>query len=233
MRIHYFQHVPYEGLACIEDWINQKSYPLSVTRFQEGEEPPAMSTYDWLFVMGGPMGVYEQEKYPWLKGEIDHIRQAIEAGKTVIGICLGSQLIASALGQAVFPNKEPEIGFFPVKFTAEAQKHSLFSIFPDEMPVFHFHGDTFDLPYEAKHLCFSEAAKNQGFLYKENVLGLQYHFELTEEAAIKMIENNMDQLKPAKYVQNELQIRAYLHLLPQINRYMYAVLNYFDGLNNF
>ena len=233
MRIHYFQHVPYEGLACIEDWIKQKGYPLSVTRFYEGNPLPVVCSYDWLFVMGGPMGVYEREKYPWLEREIEHIRQAIETGKKIIGICLGNQLIAAALEQAVFPNKEPEIGFFPVKWTADAQNHPLFSTFPDEMLVFHFHGDTFDLPYEARHLCFSEGAKNQGFLYKEKVLGLQYHFELTEEAAIDMIEHNIDQVKPARYVQDETQIHDSLGLLPGINYYMFAILDYFDRINNF
>ncbi len=115
--VHYIQHVPYEGLGgYIEKWVKEKEYNLSVTKIYEDQILPDMSQFDMLVVMGGPMGVYEEDKYPWLKKEKAFVLQAIEAGKTVIGICLGAQLIASALGADVYPNKEKEIagGLLPL-----------------------------------------------------------------------------------------------------------------------
>src|SRR2546428_2396131 len=115
MNIHYFQHVPFEGLGCIEDWANRKSHVLSSTRFFEKHTLSDLKTIDWLIVMGGPMGVYDESEYLWLKEEKEFIKKAIDANKVVIGICLGSQLIAEVLGAKVYKNKFTEIGWFPVE----------------------------------------------------------------------------------------------------------------------
>ncbi|MCK7557005.1 type 1 glutamine amidotransferase [Chitinophaga sedimenti] len=116
MNIHYFQHVPFEGLGCIADWIDRKGHQVSVTRWYAGDAPPPHDQTDWLIIMGGPMGVYDAAQYPWLETEKAYIREAIQQGKRVLGICLGAQLIAAALGAKVYPNREKEIGWFPVHF---------------------------------------------------------------------------------------------------------------------
>ena len=104
MKIHYFQHVPFEGLGNIEDWIKSKGHTLSSTHFFKNDTLPQLSEIDWLIVMGGPMNVYEENLYPWLAAEKKFIAKAINEGLRVLGICLGAQLIAAALGAKVYPN---------------------------------------------------------------------------------------------------------------------------------
>lgn len=149
LSIHYLQHVPFEGLAAIQDWIQSRGHHVSSSLlYKKDHSFPDIQSIDWLLVMGGPMGVYEEENYPRLAEEKKYIKQAIQAGKTVIGICLGAQLIANVLGAKIYPNVEKEIGWYPITFTDQAAKDHLFTFFPRQMDVFHWHGDTFDLPME-------------------------------------------------------------------------------------
>ena len=101
-RVHYIQHVPYEGLGYIEKWVKDNGYNLTVTRIYEDYKFPDQDDFDMLVIMGGPMGTYEEDSYPWLKDEKLFVRKAIDSGKAVLGICLGSQIIANALGAAVY-----------------------------------------------------------------------------------------------------------------------------------
>jgi len=182
LNIHYFTHVPFEGLAYIEEWAVNKGHKLTSTEFYKSKNLPDINKVDWLIIMGGPMSVNEEDEYPWLTDEKRFVKEAIEKGKIVIGICLGAQLITDVLGAKVYKNVYKEIGWFQVHFTESAKKLPLFSSFPDEMMVFHWHGETFDLPEGAIHLAESEGCKNQAFIYKDKVLGLQFHFEMTEKA---------------------------------------------------
>src|SRR5271170_6697939 len=120
MRIHYFQHVPFEGLGCIAQWAAEKEHTVTATRFYLDEPAPNPGEIDWLVVMGGPMNIYEEAEYPWLAREKRFIGEAIRGGKTVIGICLGAQLIADVMGGPVTRNLEKEIGWFPIELTPEA-----------------------------------------------------------------------------------------------------------------
>ncbi|MEO8852490.1 MAG: type 1 glutamine amidotransferase [Ginsengibacter sp.] len=208
LRIHYFQHVPFEGLGNIEHWCNENEHTLSCTLFYENSNFPDLQKLDWLIIMGGPMGVNDEKKYGWLSTEKEYINQAIEANKTVIGICLGAQLIAQILGSNVYQNEQKEIGWFPIELTGEARKHKLFSGLKDPITVFHWHGDTFDLPKNSIRIASSEACKNQGFLYQNNVLGLQFHLETTKESLEKMIQNGRAELKKAKLIQTETEIES-------------------------
>ena len=113
MKAHYLQHVPFEGLGSIETWLQSIRAAVSVTKFFEDPTLPDPDNLDLLVVMGGPMSVNDEQKFPWLAAEKEFIRKAIEKDKAVIGICLGAQLIAGAMGAAVYPNKEKEIGWFP------------------------------------------------------------------------------------------------------------------------
>ena len=136
LRIHYLQHVTYEGLGSIEEWISSSGHSLTVTRFFESTDLPEMSDFDWLIIMGGGMGVNDDKLYPWLAEEKKFIRQSIDAGKTVLGICLGSQLVSTALGAKVYPNKEKEIGWFDIDFTPFALSGKLFSGYGNKLKSF-------------------------------------------------------------------------------------------------
>jgi len=143
----------------IGEWIINNEYSLSFTKFYLNEPLPQHSDYDVLIVMGGPMGVYDESKYPWLIEEKKFLKEAISKNKKILGVCLGSQLLANALGAKVYPNKEKEIGFFPIN---KIQSQStLLSNLPESFVVFQWHGDTFDLPAGAELLASSDVCKNQ------------------------------------------------------------------------
>ncbi|HBL74419.1 MAG: amidotransferase [Bacteroidetes bacterium GWF2_42_66] len=225
MRIHYFQHVPFEGLGCIEEWINRNDHQLSVTRFYEPAVFPDVDDVDVLIVMGGPMGIYDEEEFPWLRGEKQFIRQVVDAGKIMLGICLGSQLIADVLGARVYANRYKEIGWFDVQATAEGLQTSVFSGSNPQFPVFHWHGDTFDLPEGAIWLFHSEACRNQGFLWDNRVLALQFHFEVTSESIREMIENGIHEFTTAPYIQSPSEILRRKEIIRRNNEAMFQVLD--------
>ncbi|MEO8962417.1 MAG: type 1 glutamine amidotransferase, partial [Ginsengibacter sp.] len=172
LRIHYLQHVPFEGLGSIAEWAISNGHILTATQFFINSDLPEPADIDWVIIMGGTMGVCDEDKYEWLAAGKLFIRKAINAGKTVIGICLGAQLIAEVLGAKVYPNRYKEIGWYPIELNALSLENKLFNDFDHELTVFHWHGDTFDIPENAIWLASSEACKNQAFLYNEKVLGL-------------------------------------------------------------
>jgi len=224
-RIHYFQHVHFEDLGCIEQWANQHGHQLSATRFYNHEALPELADIDWLIVMGGPMGVNDENIYPWLEFEKAFIKKAIDANKTVIGICLGSQLIASALGEKVYPNPNKEIGWFDISKTQHGFESKIFKDFNEKLKVFHWHGDTFDLPKESQLIFQSQACKNQCFSYKNKILGLQFHLEITENSLNEMIFNGKHELKEDKFIQNEDDILKEKELILKNNKLMFSVLD--------
>jgi GMP synthase (glutamine-hydrolysing) len=227
MRIHYFQHVPFEGLGNIENWIKAKGHSLSSTHFYENAVMPELEDIDWLIVMGGPMGAYDEKIYPWLVAEKQFILQAIKKGIKVLGICLGAQLIASALGAKVYRSVHKEIGWFPLHLTEAAAASDLFKGFPAEFTVFHWHGDTFDLPAGAKHLAATEGCVHQAFLYNRNVLALQFHLDVTINNIKDWVENGADELVKAPYIQTAAQMLAREDRLVVIEKYMNQLLDHF------
>ena len=146
MRVHYLKHVPFEGLGAILPWLKERECQVSLTQLYHDEPLPSINDIDWLIVLGGPMSVHDESKYSWLKAEKYFIGQAIETGKAILGVCLGSQLIADVLGSKVYKNPEPEIGWFPIKLSEKAARHDLGKLLPPQAEVFHWHGETFDLP---------------------------------------------------------------------------------------
>ena len=177
MHAHYFQHVVFEGLGSIERWLQTNAFTVSNTRFYETSELPTTDGIDLLVVMGGPMSVNDEADYPWLAAEKQFIRKMISLGKPVLGICLGAQLIASAMGMAVYKNDEKEIGWFPIE-GIPPKDDSTFG-FPPSLEVFHWHGETFDLPPKAIRLAKSSGCANQAFQLGQSVIGLQFHLETT------------------------------------------------------
>ena len=226
LTIHVLQHVAYEGLGCIENWIHEHNHLLGYTKFYESFSIPDIDTIDGLIVMGGPMSVYEEDLFPWLKEEKHFIKAAIEKGKIVLGICLGSQLIAEVLGARVYPNKLKEIGWFPVKKTKAGQQHSMLKgIDPNEFTVFHWHGDTYDLPPASEHLFFTDICQHQAFIFDNRVLGIQIHFEATNETLNEMVQNGKQELEEGPTIQTGTVILQKSPLIGENNQRLYKLLD--------
>ncbi|MHB9141851.1 MAG: type 1 glutamine amidotransferase [Paludibacter sp.] len=226
LSIQVFQHVAFEGLGCIEKWITANKHSVTYTHFYKTYQLPTIEQTDWLIVMGGPMGVYDEAVYPFLKDEKEFIRLAIENGKTVLGICLGSQLIAEVLGAKVYPNKQKEIGWMNVKLTNEARSLQVFTGFEDEFAVFQWHGDTYELPNESTLLFSSAVCQHQAFLFKNKILGLQFHFEVTPESLREMVENGMHELVESETVQSAEKILEQTNYFESNNKKMFQLLDY-------
>lgn len=233
MRIHVLQHVPFEGLGSIAAWLAQRKARVSFTRFYEpAPHLPALAEVDCIIALGGPMSVNDEEELPWLRQEKRFIAGAIADGKAVLGICLGAQLIASALGARVYPGPEKEIGWFPI--LAEPASPGTFA-FPASVKVFHWHGETFDLPAGAVRLAASVACRNQAFQLGALVIGLQFHLETTPESAAAILANCADELLANQpYIQPASALRAVPAIdYAGINRLMTDLLGYLvRGLEN-
>jgi GMP synthase-like glutamine amidotransferase len=208
MRLHYFQHVPFENPAFLLSWAEKKGYTITKTLLYSGDDPIAAPDYDLLVIMGGPMNIYEYEKYPWLVKEKQAISRAIDGNKFVLGICLGGQLIADVLGGKVTKNPQKEIGWLPLTQAPEIGALSPFDIFPKEYMAFHWHGDTFAIPPGAMLQSSSAACTNQGFLYKQRVIGFQYHIEATEQSAGALVDNCGDELVASAHIHTADRIRS-------------------------
>ena len=232
LRIHALLHNHINILGSIEHWIKRNGHKLTLTQFAEdlvgNNALPDQDSFDWLIVMGGPMGVYDTDKFPWLKVEKQFITEAIEAGKTVIGMCLGAQLLAEGLGANVGKIDIKEIGWTQLTLTEPGVHHPLLKGVPHQFITFHWHGDGFDLPSGATSLATSEYWPNQGFIYQTDnhkqlgswLIGWQCHFEVTPVSLQTMInegkgisEQDMRQYpktvqSPAYILENTAQFAA-------------------------
>ena len=208
MRLHIFQHVPFEGLGSIQGWAEKTRLATHVTQFFRNEPLPPLSEVTHLIIMGGPMGVYNHQRFPWLVKEKRFIRDVIDADRTVLGICLGAQLMADALGAQVYKNPAPEIGWFPIHKSREAQSDATAGFLPSSLEVFHWHGDTFDMPRGARCLAHSKACRHQGFYLNRRMVGLQFHLETTPESLHALIENCSDEIVDGPFIQSATTMRA-------------------------
>jgi GMP synthase-like glutamine amidotransferase len=228
LRIHYLQHVDFEGPGCISKWATEKRHVLTSTKLYLAETFPNPDDIDWLIIMGGPMSANDSNTISWIDPEKKFITDVIKAGKTVIGICLGSQLIASVLGAKVYANTYKEIGWFPIHNLTDTSN----LLFKDnnKFAVFHWHGETFDIPKGATLLASSEGCKNQAFLYNQKVLGLQFHFEVTEDSLPQMLTFGKEDIDGTKYTQTAEYILQQQHFITESNEQMYTILNHFEAL---
>jgi GMP synthase (glutamine-hydrolysing) len=208
MRVIVLQHAVGEGPGEIARWAEARGHTVSVRHLYAGDALPALDEFDLLVVMGGEMNIYQDRDYPWLKPERRFIAAALQAGRRVIGICLGAQLIADALGSRVTQTPLWEIGWFPVEFTPEARKH--FPALPASATVLHWHGDTYELPRGALRLAANDACPEQGFVLAGKCLGLQFHLEMDADLVRQTVAGCSDySLWPkGEFVQTPDQILA-------------------------
>lgn len=229
MHIHFIQHVSFEYPGSMVKWAVDNNYTTSFSNLSETEIFPPLGSFDMLVIMGGPMGVYEEEKYCWLKKEKLFIRSAIDDGKKILGICLGSQLLAEVLEAKVYPHHQKEIGWWPVQKT---DHHPMTKFLPDEFTGFHLHGDTFDLPSGAVQLFKTSGCEQQGFMYGNNIIALQFHPEIEKELLISMMEHEKEEAESSAYVQSTKEIIQQADsFLPQQKKWMYQFLEGFLRLS--
>lgn len=211
MEVHWFQHVGFEGLGLIEPWLRERGHEILSTRWWAGEraDAAALAGCDWLIVMGGPMNIYQHRDHPWLVEEKAAIAGAISAGKRVLGVCLGAQLLADVLGGKVVQNAEREIGWWPVRAADdEAARVSRYA-FPAEATVLHWHGDTYTLPPGATRLAGSVGCAEQAFAWGERVLALQFHLEMGADSVAEIATGCADELAAGgRWVQDAATIRG-------------------------
>lgn len=229
MHLHVLQHEPFEGPGLIEDWALQAGFTVTVTHLYNNESLPTGLNFDWLVVMGGGMSVNDEATLPWLQPEKQFVRQCIAAGKTVIGICLGAQLIASALGARVYRNPQKEIGWLPVQLTAQGLAHPLFKTGWNGQTFFHWHGETFDLPPGAVHLACSEGCKHQAFCIGNKVFAFQFHPETNAQTLHQMVSAGGEELVKATYVMTAPEIEQQQHHLQKTSPLFFAWLDVLAG----
>jgi len=225
IRLHFIQHVPFEGIGYIETFAANNGFKVSGTRVYEKNSFPGPDDYDLLVIMGGPMGAHDERIHPWIFDEKKCIERAIQNDKKILGICLGAQLIATVLGAKVYVNRAREIGWFPVTLTRDARKTGIFNGISGRFTAFHWHSETFDIPCGAVHIALSEACMNQAFVYNDRVVGLQFHCESTADGIGGLIDNCGDEIREGPFMQTAEDIRSNIDRISGAHATMNSVLD--------
>lgn len=226
MKISYIQHVEFEGLGSIEDWAIMRGHELHrINAYEPDCRWPSIEDFDLLIIMGGPMGVDDIKKYPWLSNELRFLKEANQARKRMIGICLGAQILARILNAKVYKNHEKEIGWYKVNRTNTIDSINYFPMLTSEMIVFHWHGETFDIPEKSIHLWESGACRNQAFIYENRILAFQFHFEMKPHNIKNLIKNCSDELVDSKFIQTETEILSQITNCDQNKVILYSILD--------
>jgi GMP synthase-like glutamine amidotransferase len=192
MRVHYLQHVHFEGPAAIEQWAQEAGHRITGSHLYRGDLLPDAADFDLLVIMGGPMSVNDEREFSWLIEEKELIRRTMALGCPVLGVCLGAQLIASAAGARVYRGPQKEIGWFPVR---RVTTEGVGALLPELFTPLHWHGETFDLPEGATRLAETEVIPNQAFQLGCAV-ALQFHIEATPQSVAALVENAAHEIQP-------------------------------------
>jgi GMP synthase-like glutamine amidotransferase len=226
MRIHIFQHASYEGLGTIREWADARSHDLSFTRWFAGEVAPTPGEWDLLVVMGGPMNIYEEAEFPWLRAEKACLDAILAEDRPVLGVCLGAQLLADRLGGFVGRNAWSEIGWQTLELTRAGAADPVFSALPERLEAFHWHGDTFAIPPGATHAAFTEACAAQAFR-KGRCVGLQCHLELDPDSLQGLIAHT--ESFEGLYVQKPRDFLARSEDFEALRRANFSLLDRFEA----
>lgn len=212
-KVWVLQHHPAENLGAIADALESAALAWQYVRVFDGHPLPAdMKGAGGLIVMGGPEAVYQLDRYPYLRAEMALIESALKAGRPVLGVCLGSQLLAAALGADVRRAAHKEIGWYPVRLRAEAKDDRLLRGLPAEFVACHWHSDIFDLPAGAVALASSELTELQAFRHGDNAWGLLFHAEMTERVVAALVGEFGEGLKRVGIDGDEILASAPRHL---------------------
>lgn len=208
MKILIIEHAPHENPGIILDWIEENKFSLKTVKTFAGEKLPEQHNYDFLIIMGGPQSPRETDIYPYISDEINFTKHAIESGKHILGICLGAQIISESLGNKTQKSEYREYGFYNLEFTQEALSSKAFKDFPKIINCMHWHNDMPGLNNEVKLLGSSDGCSTQGFIYKENVIGLQFHMEVRRKDVEGLIMFDKETLSEKdKYIMKPELIR--------------------------
>ncbi len=195
-KVWVLQHHPAENLGAIADVLESAALAWQYVRVFDGHPVPAdMKGAGGLIVMGGPEAVYQLDRYPYLRAEMALIENALKAGRPVLGVCLGSQLLAATLGANVRRGAQKEIGWYPVRLRPETKDDRLLRGLPEEFVACHWHGDIFDLPAGAVPLASSELTELQAFRYGDRAWGLLFHAEMTQQIVAALVNEFGEGLK--------------------------------------
>ena len=200
MRIHCLQHTESKARTYLPAWAARHGHAWQCTIVPRAHRLPALSDLDCLVVMGGPMRVSDDTRHAWLAEEKRFLEQVIDAGRPLLGICLGAQLLAEVLGARVYPGRHKEIGWFPVDTTSDSRESWVGDVLPPSFETFLWHGDTFEIPAGATHIARSAAFENQGFIWNRT-LALQFHLEVSPDWVAMLAERDGHELQAADYVQ--------------------------------
>src|SRR3972149_6404298 len=234
MKVLVLRHVPHEHLGTLAKTLIANNIFYEYVNFYENHSPN-ITTEDLcgLIILGGPMNVYETDKYSFLDIEDRLIKQSIEKDVPVLGICLGAQLIAKELGARIIKNKEKEIGWYSIEITEKGNKDKLLKHFHSEEIVFQWHGDTFEMPEGGVHLAGSPICTNQAFRYGSNVYGLQFHIEVTPEMILEWLnvpENQKEILSLKERINPELIKTEIPRFIGRLNSLAENVFREFCGI---
>jgi len=213
MRAVCLQHVPFEGPGAFATALTERG--VSLERYLVPQDGLPKDAGDLLIVMGGPMSVNDPDS--WIAEETEFIRSVIQAGKPVIGVCLGSQFMAKALGATVRSGKALEVGMTPVRLTAEAKQDPVFSTLPELFEVFEWHGEVFDLPKDCVSLAGSDIAPLQAFRYGAQAYGLLFHLEMEENGIDSLFRECAPDLTKAGLTTQQVKTTTLPHL-PQLHQ---------------
>lgn len=224
-KVLAIQHIRCETLGTIAHALSLRGHSTLAIKTFEGEPIPGdMDEAAGLIIMGGPMGVCEQDRYPFLRQEIRLIEQALHEGKPVLGVCLGSQLLASALGAQVKRGKRKEIGWYPIRLTSSAVDDLLWKEVEPSFMAYHWHGDIFDLPLDAVSLASSDMTACQAFRYGQSAYGILFHMEVTGRIVAEMVQTFSDELRQESIDGREIigKARDYLPNLHEIGKSVFG-----------
>jgi len=227
MKALILKHISYENPGFIQDFFKQKNIEFKIVNIWQKRKLPDIKNFDIFVIMGGPMGVYDVDKYKWLLKEKKYIKSAVEKGKKIFGICLGAQLLAENFGAKIYKNKFKEIGWYPVKLTEDAKRHYLFNSIPDKFFTFHWHNDTFSIPKGSIRIASSDACENQGFVLGKNIIGLQFHPEITEKDLKLFLKYGSKELIKSNFIQGKKEIMKNKKFIKENNNILYEILDKF------